>query len=106
MSSAPVDDSAVQVWTLADGPGTRLHFFEDGCAVFNPNRWETHVVDLLVGTMLEAMASSPHSRQALMEVAVDASDLDPPAAERFVADAIAQLMDLDLVRETPVHAHR
>lgn len=91
---------------LADGPGTRLHFFEDGCAVFNPSRWETHVVDLLVGTILEAMAAKPHSRQELIGVTVDASDLDPPGAGRFVSDAIAQLMDLDLVRETPVHAHR
>jgi PqqD family protein of HPr-rel-A system len=96
----------VSGWVLADASGTRLHFFDDGCAVFNPQRWETHVVDLLVGTLLEALGNGPCSLQELIDSAVEASDLDAAAAERFVADALVQLTDLRLVAAATDHAHR
>jgi len=76
---------------------TLLHFFADGCATFNPTRWETHVVDLLVGTLIEALLEGPKSVPELLSIALDASDLPVPQAERFVEEALAQLSGLDLV---------
>jgi len=93
-------------WVLADATGTRLHFFDDGCAVFNPLRWETHVVDLLVGTVLEALGAGPCSLQDLVDTALEASDLDATNAERFVVDALAQLTDLRLVAVATDYAYR
>ena len=93
-------------WVLADASGTRLHFFDDGCAVFNPLRWETHVVDLLVGTVLEALGAGPCSLQDLVDTALEASDLDATNAERFVVDALAQLTDLRLVAVATDYAYR
>ena len=95
-------------WALGAASGTLLHFFEDGCAVFNPVRWETHIVDLLVGTILEQLQTGPKSESDLVAVATAASDLDQAAAARFVADALFQLSGLELVTQFsgPAHAHR
>ena|GEM_PF-6330900 len=95
-----------QQWRLVDAAGMRLHFFDDGCAVFNPSRWETHVVDLLVGTLLEDMAAGPRPIEDLMDVVMAASDLDATDAARFVTDALPQLADLSLVEAAPIHADR
>lgn len=96
----------METWVLADASGTRLHFFDDGCAVFNPMRWETHVVDLIVGTVLEALSSGPRSLQELIDAVVESSDLDAAGAERFIADALTQLTDLRLVAASTNHAPR
>jgi PqqD family protein of HPr-rel-A system len=95
-----------QYWGLVDKTGTLLHFFDDGCAVFNPTRWETHVVDLLVGTVLEALASGPRPLEDLTDAVTSASDLDAIEASRFVAEALPQLVDLSLVEPAPDDAAR
>lgn len=93
-------------WVLVDPSGTRLHFFDDGSAVFNPLRWETHVVDLLVGTLLEALFEGPRSLRELVAVATNASDLNESDAERFVSEALSQLVQLDLIVGPGIDAHR
>jgi PqqD family protein of HPr-rel-A system len=95
-----------EAWVLADAGGTALHFFEDACTVFNPVRWETHVVDLLVGTLLEELREGARTEVALARVTVDASDLDEMAAAQFVRDALLQLSALELVVKDPGRAHR
>lgn len=93
-------------WMLKASSGTLLHFFEDGCSVFNPVRWETHVVDLLVGSILEQLTSGTKSEQELVGLAVTVSDLDRASATRFVEDAMIQLAGLEIVTRSPCHAHR
>lgn len=103
----PEDESGQgQHWGLVDETGTLLHFFDDGCAVFNPTRWETHVVDLLVGTVLEALASGPRPLADLTDAVTSASDLDAIDASRFVAEALPQLADLSLVEAASGDAGR
>lgn len=96
----------VESWVLVDDQGTALHFFDDGCGVFNPTRWETHVVDLLVGTLLEELQQGARSEQVLAQLVVDASDLNEAEAAQFTRDALSQLTALELVIETPPRAHR
>lgn len=93
-------------WGLVDEAGTRLHFFDDGCAVFNPSLWETHVVDLLVGTLLEALASGPRPLEELADAVMAASDMNAHEASSFVAEALPQLTDLILVEASPADADR
>lgn len=93
-------------WVLTDDQGTALHFFDDGCVVFNPTRWETHLVDLLVGTLLEELQQGARTEQVLTQVAVDASDLNESEAAQFTREALSQLTALELITETPPRAHR
>jgi len=96
----------LESWVLADEDGTALHFFDDGCGVFNPTRWETHVVDLLVGTLLEELQQGARTEQSLTRVVVDASDLNESEAAQFTREALSQLTALELITETPPCAHR
>ncbi|MEO8037123.1 MAG: HPr-rel-A system PqqD family peptide chaperone [Betaproteobacteria bacterium] len=86
-----------RAWALAAPGETRLHFFSDGCAVFNPIRWETHVIDLLVGTLIEALLEGPKSVPELVAIALDASDLPVEEGALFVEATLVQLSGLDLV---------
>lgn len=86
-------------WSLVDPDHTLASAFDDGCAIFNPVRWETHVVDPVVGDLIQTLLDESLTAAELTDRVKSAGLLDADHAGAFVLDALDQLQDLGLVFE-------
>lgn len=64
------------------------------------------MVDLLVGTLLEALAAGPQSLEDLADAVMATSDMNAHEASSFIAEALPQLTDLNLIEALPPDADR
>jgi PqqD family protein of HPr-rel-A system len=82
-------DAAGARWRLVDPGGVRIRRFDDEAMVFNPLTWETHLLNGVAMSVLDALVSGPRSEAELVgEIWGDGGNLGPGSgrddAERFL----------------------
>jgi len=80
-------------WRLVDPRGIRIHRFDDEAMVFNPLTWETHLLNGVAMSVLDALASGPRLEAELLDE-VWGGDAEPgPGSAR--SEAVRFLHELD-----------
>ena len=87
------------LWRLTDPAQTRVRQFGDEALVFNPLSWETHLVNLSVIRVVEALSQGRKSEAELDAMLADEEDgiVESEDARNEIRVVLEQLESLGLV---------
>jgi len=85
-------------WRVVDPRGIRIHRFDDEAMVFNPLTWETHLLNGVAMSVLDALASGPRTEARLLdEVWRGDRELEPGSGRDAALRFLHELDSLGLV---------
>ena len=91
-------DAAGGRWRLVDPRGIRIHRFDDEALVFNPLTWETHLLNGVAMSVLDALASGPRTEAQLLDgVWGGDGDVEPGSGRDAAVRFLHELDSLGLV---------
>jgi PqqD family protein of HPr-rel-A system len=93
-----MDEDPTSLWRLTDPAQTRVRQFGDEALVFNPLSWETHLVNLSVIRVVEALTQGRKSEAELGAMLADEEDgtVDAEDARNELRGVLDQLESLGL----------